>query len=313
MEFAFGLIADIQYVDAADGTTHDGSMVRRHRQSLETLRTACGAFCTVVDPPIEHCVLLGDVLDGKCKTNGITDQCLLDVVCALSTGPQGATWHAAVGNHDLVCLSRAQILETFIPQTVRASCTPERLYYDISPCPGLRFIFLDGYDMSVLGPSKPEHKSEVEQLLAAKNPNLAVPGAAWFDGLGPMERRFVPYNGAVGADQLAWLERTLAHCRNAKERCFLFTHMPLYAACCRPSGMMLNAEVRRSRTPLATRPTPPLTCPTPPRPPGGDGRHPPLPRCGESRPHPPRHRAITSRHPHYTTRPPPVCRPHAVR
>jgi len=242
MDFAFGLIADIQYVDAPDGTTHDGSMVRRHRQSLETLKTACLAYCEVTSPRIEHCVLLGDVLDGKSKNLGLVDPGLVDVLCALSMGPQNATWHTALGNHDLVCLTRAQILETFIPQCVRATCSVERLYYDVSPLPGVRFIFLDGYDKSVLGPSKEEHKAEVEALLARKNPNLSVPGASWFEGLGPMDRRYVPYNGAVGAEQLAWLENTLFYCSAARERAFLFTHMPIYAAACRVSGLVLNAE-----------------------------------------------------------------------
>ena len=86
-DFNFGIVSDTQYVDADDGTTFDAKTVRRHRQSLETLKLACRAFAAVADPPILSCVLLGDVLDGKCKKMNNTEHCITEVFCALTLSP----------------------------------------------------------------------------------------------------------------------------------------------------------------------------------------------------------------------------------
>ena len=174
--FSFGIVSDTQYADCDDGTTYNGTVVRRHRQSLDTLKQACRSFASATNPPISTCVLLGDVLDGKCKDLGITEQCITDIFCALTLSPSSCQWHYCIGNHDMVCFSRDEILQHFTPTFQKGVCTAEQLYYDYVPFPGCRFIFLDGYDMSTLGPARPEYKTEVERLLVSKNPNLAIPG-----------------------------------------------------------------------------------------------------------------------------------------
>lgn len=241
-DFTFGIVSDTQYVDADDGTTFDGSTVRRHRQSLETLKKACRAFTAVSNPPINTCVLMGDVLDGKCKKMGNTEQCITEVFCALTLSPPTCQWHFCIGNHDLLCFTRDEILRHFTPTSLKDVCAATQLYYDYVPFPGCRFIFLDGYDKSVLGPSRPEYQQEMEQLMTSKNPNLSIDGAPWFHGLSSMDMRYVPYNGAVSDEQLIWLENTLQFSYTTRERAFIFTHMPLYAGCCRPAGLLINAE-----------------------------------------------------------------------
>ena len=76
----------------------------------------------------------------------------------------------------MVCFSREEILRHFTPTFQKGVCSVEQLYYDYVPFPGCRFIFLDGYDMSTLGPARPEYKTEIERLLVSRNPNLAIPG-----------------------------------------------------------------------------------------------------------------------------------------
>ena len=48
--------------------------------------------------------------------------------------------------------------------------------------------------------------------------------------------------GACSDQQLAWLENTLQFSYTTRERAFIFTHMPIYLGCCRPSGVMLNGR-----------------------------------------------------------------------
>jgi isopenicillin-N N-acyltransferase-like protein len=103
-EFTFGIIADTQYVNAADGSNFDGSVVRRHRQSLTILaqaqrsfRAMCAAAPADGTPALaaaavssadplptaqtmhnfKCAVLLGDVLDGRAKDTALA--CVADV------------------------------------------------------------------------------------------------------------------------------------------------------------------------------------------------------------------------------------------
>ena len=74
--FSFGIIGDTQYVDADNGATHDGSVVRRYRQSLWALKEACLSFKKY---GVSCCILLGDVLDGKCASLGSAERCLQEI------------------------------------------------------------------------------------------------------------------------------------------------------------------------------------------------------------------------------------------
>ncbi len=63
--------------------------------------------------------------------------------------------------------------------------------YHFRPSPGFRFIFLDGYDFSVLNPSAPAAAAEADAMLQGKNKNIALAGADWFAGIPITERRWV--------------------------------------------------------------------------------------------------------------------------
>jgi hypothetical protein len=194
-DLIFGLIGDTQYVNSDDGTTFDGKVVRRYRQSLSTLEEACKSF---EEHKAISCILLGDVLDAKCKSLGSADECLKKILTVTGKRSHYQTWHYSIGNHDLVCLNRQDILQNFIPENSRHSCSPSKLYYDTCPKDGYRFIFLDGYDVSTLNASSDENKLAAEKLLASKNPNLVIENAGWFNGLSKMDQRFVPFNGGIG-------------------------------------------------------------------------------------------------------------------
>ena len=235
--FSFGVIGDTQYVDADDGSTFDGSTIRRYRQSLSTLESACASFKS---SQTSLCILLGDTVDGKCKSMELADSCLekIQIILKQSDSP----WHFCIGNHDLVCFSREQIFQKLTAVSMKLQCSPSRLYYDFSPSVGYRFIFLDGYDVSTINASSDTNKALAIDILTSKNPNLSVEGAGWFEGLTIENQRFVPYNGGLSENQLRWFDETLKLARNNGDCCFVFSHMPCYLSCCRPSGLIWNSE-----------------------------------------------------------------------
>ena len=57
-----------------------------------------------------------------------------------------------------------------------------------------------------------------------------------------MERRFAPINGAVGAEQLAWLDTTLAEAEVAREQVVVLTHVPVCPGACSDKNLLWNYE-----------------------------------------------------------------------
>lgn len=235
--FSFGIIGDTQYVDADDGTTFDGNTVRRYRQSLRSLKEACTSF---KDSGVICCILLGDIVDAKCSHLGIAEQCLREVLGIVKDS--NLVWHYCIGNHDLMCFTRKELHQKLIPRMVQNCSESSQLHYELCPYQGYRFIFLDGYEISTIGASSEHNTQKAEKLLQSKNANLAIQGAGWFEGLPPMDQRYVPYNGALSGEQLAWFDSVLQLSSEMGERCFVFSHMPCYRLCCRPSGLMWSSE-----------------------------------------------------------------------
>jgi hypothetical protein len=80
------------------------------------------------------------------------------------------------------------------------------------------------------------------QLLDEKNPNVAKPGASWFQGIPKENHKFVPYNGGFSDAQIQWLRETLAEVVRNHERCFIFSHCPVDGRATYPSGLSWNNE-----------------------------------------------------------------------
>ncbi len=80
---------------------------------------------------------------------------------------------------------------------------------------------LDSFDVGIIGRDEADPEFlEAARILAANNPNKVVggDGSGWFHGLHGVQRRFVPFNGAVGDTQLQWLRRELASAAEAGDR-----------------------------------------------------------------------------------------------
>ena len=139
------------------------------------------------------------------------------------------------GNHENYALKFSEMRALLPPPPGAELFAPERsLALSYSPRPGWRFICLDPYEVSLAAPAGSAERAEAERLLRAHNHNLVdLSGATkvdFFKGVAGAARRFVPFNGGLGAAQLAWLRAGLAAARAAGERVLLSCHIPLLPA-----------------------------------------------------------------------------------
>ena len=255
--FSFGVIADIQYVDAPDAMNFQNTTMRRYKQSFDIFKEAISSWDSLVDPP-KCAIVLGDILDGKSATMMNQEKCINDVLQASSDSTNEMLY--CFGNHCHYSFSRNDLHEKLSPRfllpnqgtdtqnsesrkesTFGGICSPSKLYYDWSPYPNWRFISLDCYDVSLIGASCPENKKLAEELLANNNPNDLTIGSGWFNGLTYHKRRWVPYNGGISRAQIDWLRIVLEKSHQNNEKVVIFCHQPIYAPN-KPQSLVWNAE-----------------------------------------------------------------------
>ncbi|NWU95411.1 ADPRM diphosphatase, partial [Upupa epops] len=218
---AFGVIADIQYADADDGLSFDGTRRRFYRQSLAKLRAAVAAW-TEEQPPLAFVLQLGDSIDGRCAGGGEADRSLGRVLAALEPLPVHHAW----GNHELYNFNRARLARTGLrsrPTTAGPPAT-DCWAYSFSPAAGLRIVLLDAYELSVLGwePGSTRYQESM-RLLREKNPNDNLNSPA-----GLKEPQFVEFNGGFSQAQLDWLNQVLKYSDENQEKVIVAGHVPLY-------------------------------------------------------------------------------------
>lgn len=236
MMFSFGVLGDTQYVDMDDCYNFDKTMLRRYRQSLRILFEASDTF---IKHNTAFNVILGDVLDGFAKKLDIVDKCWNDILSA--TRSKGGDWHFPLGNHDYYCFSREDLITNVIPPLHRCEVKRDALYYSFSPHPGFTFVVLDGYDISVIGSSSDDHHSTATEYLSV-NPNIVAGRDDFFHELEEDLHRYVPYNGAIGQQQLKWLHNTLQASMEKNHKCIVLCHMPVYRPASSAKNLLWNAE-----------------------------------------------------------------------
>ena len=214
-----------QYWDSEDGRSAFG--VRRHyRYSLEVVRAATARWRAA---SVAAAVVLGDHVDQHSGERGAAH--LAEVRAAFGAGGAGAPeYHWLAGNHDLALFSRQRLKAAL---GIQADGAADRLYRQAAPAPGLRFVILDPYEISVFDPEGGEaERREAAQagreFLRRKREGRAT-GSSWNSpqGLAGLDRRFTALNGAFGPAQLEWLEATLARADAAGERAVVFSHVPV--------------------------------------------------------------------------------------
>jgi 3',5'-cyclic AMP phosphodiesterase CpdA len=186
----FGVIADPQYADAPPNT----AMGRYYANSLDKLSAAVE---TLNAQDLRFVVTLGDVID--------RDFSSYERILPLYRKLRHET-RFVLGNHDF------EVGAAHLGQVVDRLDMPGS-YYDFA-VQGVRFVVLDGNDVSLFAPPQgdPRWQLAQERLAAAKAAGL--PNAK-------------PWNGSLGAAQRAWLERTLAAAQRAGERVVVMNHYPV--------------------------------------------------------------------------------------
>lgn len=210
---SFGVISDVQYADIADGSSFLG-VPRYYRNSLLVLQRAVQKWN---EEKVNFVINFGDIVDGFCPKdqslsavkNIVNEFCLFD----------GPVYHM-IGNHCLYNLPRERLLPMLnIPSR------DLHAYYDFSPVPGYRFVVLDGYDISAIGWPKDHPKTvKAVDFLWERNPNSDKNSP---NGLLGQDRRFLMFNGAVGKDQMEWLDGVLQDATSSNQKVVICSHLPL--------------------------------------------------------------------------------------
>ena len=229
-----GLLADIQYAPIPDGTSFTGTP-RYYQNALSVAKNAAKHFERENLPVVLN---LGDIVDGKCQDisywggealphdvdPGLV--CTDHVLEALSPYCSGQMIHA-YGNHCLYNMDRESMAAKLGIPFVKENCGELVGYYSVLHDHGIRFVVLDCYDIAKMRrPSTSTKYQKADTILKHRNPNYKNNENSP-EGLQGLARRFVAFNGGVGATQLVWLQETLKRAREAGERVVIVSHLPL--------------------------------------------------------------------------------------
>ncbi|MDE0835218.1 MAG: metallophosphoesterase [Akkermansiaceae bacterium] len=190
-ELSFGVTADPQYADVNPA----GS--RFYRNSLEKLEHAVADLNT---KPLEFTVTLGDLIDRDFKSFSS----VMPIYAKLK-----APHFPICGNHDFSVADEDK-------RKVLDAMGLEKAYYS-QVIKGWRFVFLDGTEIGTwryptADPRTAEARAMKEEL--AKK----------------YDREMAPWNAAIGAKQMEWLEKELTAAKTAGQSVILFNHYPVMPA-----------------------------------------------------------------------------------
>ncbi|SEJ47032.1 protein of unknown function [Cyclobacterium xiamenense] len=187
-EFAFGLIADVQYADAATAGK------RNYRGTLTTLQQTI-PFLNAFEP--EFVVSLGDLID--------RDFASFDAPLGILEGVN-APMHHIWGNHDF---SVADSLKAKVGEKLDNPTG----YYSFEKG-GLIFLVVNGMDISLEGhPEGSENYQKASEWMA----RLESSGA----------NNAKPWNGGIGEEQLNWLVSKVNEAEESGKKVLVFCHYPL--------------------------------------------------------------------------------------
>lgn len=190
-ELSFGVTADPQYADVNPA----GSLF--YRNSLEKLEHAVADLNT---KPLEFTVTLGDLIDRDFKSFSS----VMPIYAKLK-----APHFPICGNHDFSVADEDK-------RKVLDAMGLEKAYYS-QVIKGWRFVFLDGTEIGTwryptADPRTAEARAMKEEL--AKK----------------YDREMAPWNAAIGAKQMEWLEKELTAAKTAGQSVILFNHYPVMPA-----------------------------------------------------------------------------------
>jgi len=182
---------------------------------------------------------LGDLLDGKNHETNTSHSALASALSHLNRAPCPTV--NLIGNHELYNFNRPYLSKA---PWLRHGDTE---YYSFSPAPGWRTIVLDPYQIALIGHvANDPRRNEAVDTIQTMNPNVDPNGidGDWFVGMedAGARKRFVPYNGGLGTEQLEWLRRDLASAVEEGEKVVIMSHVILHPMACGGYTMVWDYE-----------------------------------------------------------------------
>ncbi|KAM4691185.1 manganese-dependent ADP-ribose/CDP-alcohol diphosphatase [Rhinophrynus dorsalis] len=224
--FTFGLIADIQYADKADGLSGWKTM-RYYRQSRLHLLKAIEEWNNEEMLPT-FVFQLGDIIDGSNNRLHTSEQSLQVVLEAMEK--LQAPVHHIWGNHEFYNFDRDYLRTSKLntkwmedkrhdgPNASGAESANSMDFYayHFSPFSAFRCIVLDTYDLSAISRHR-THPNHVEGEDLSK-----------FRLTKTHEKHFTEFNGGLSADQLSWLHDVLTFSDEHNEKVIIVGHVPIH-------------------------------------------------------------------------------------
>lgn len=197
--FSFGIMADCQYTDDDDKDINisgtDDFIHNRYRQSPRKLQEIITEFN---NHELAFSVHLGDFID--------RDLGEIKELQAITSQAKAPLWHV-LGNHDFLHN------EGKLDAILSAFEMPSKYYS--KQIEGFRFIILDTNDLGMIEYPKDSPEWCKGQALYEQVKSTGVPNA-------------YPWNGAVGDEQMAWLQKELEISKTKNQKVLLFSHHPVF-------------------------------------------------------------------------------------
>lgn len=146
----------------------------------------------------------------------------------------------AYGNHCLYNLDRPTLATKLGIPFVKEPCG-DLVGYSCFVHKSWAFITLDSYDVGTMQRCEvtSQKRKQAEAILKDNNPNF-YENINSPEGLVGVQKRFVGFNGGVGALQLQWLKNTLDQVRSRNERVIILSHQPILPGSSSPVCLMWN-------------------------------------------------------------------------
>ncbi|MEE6525971.1 hypothetical protein FKM82_026316 [Ascaphus truei] len=168
--FTFGVIADVQFADRADGLSGWLTM-RYYRQSRVHLRSAIKEWNGESTLPT-FILQLGDIIDGANRKLRTSNESLQVVLKEMED--MKAPFHHIWGNHEFYNFDRDYLTKSKLntkwmederldgakPFSAGNTDPLEYYAYHFSPFSNFRIIVVDAYDLSVIGRESSSHKGQ---------------------------------------------------------------------------------------------------------------------------------------------------------
>lgn len=235
----FGVLTDVQYADCDNlPASYDPSKLRFYRGSLDQVDVAFN-YWEKSPHKVKFVLQLGDIIDGRSKYHGGSYLSLRNTLQHFEKHSSIPTFHT-VGNHELYNFNRKELAQLFYESVKKLNIPPEIfspnkpvkdksplvtpvLYYKFCPTPSVKFISLDCFDVSVLGydSQHPKYK-EAAGILTSKHGHDIFEDWDCDGELQGLDIRFQQMNGAIGEEQLKWLDQELAESEELAQKVIVF-------------------------------------------------------------------------------------------